>query len=122
MNIETGRAMRIATVLLVSFLTALPASAQPGGVAVDEVHAGSSLVALVEVPVRDSIPGGGAVYVKGQQTGTLKPGEVIPVSKEGSVSTLLGTQKWVYFSLPGRSSGWVLVGNAGTTSTRFAKH
>lgn len=115
---------RIAGALLA--LTAVSLVAQQGGVPVDEVHAGSSLVALAEVPVHDRTPGGGALYVRGQQTGTLKSGEVIAVNQEQMVSTLLGNQKWVYFSRSEKlspSSGWVLVGNAGSTSGNFgAKH
>jgi len=107
-------------------LTGVPLSARQGGVTVDQVHAGSSLIALAEVAVRDRTPGGGALYVKGQQTGTLRSGEIITVSKEQVVSTLLGNQKWVYFSRSENlspSNGWVLVGNAGTTSGNFgAKH
>jgi hypothetical protein len=105
-------------------LTAVPLAAQQGGVPVDQIHAGSSLVALAEVPVRDRAPGGGALYVKGQQTGTLRSGEIIGVDKEQIVSTLLGNQKWVYFSRAEKlspSSGWVLVGNAGTTSGTFGE-
>ena len=106
-------------------LTGVPA-AQQGGAPVDQVHAGSSLVALAEVPVRDRAPAGGALYVKGQQIGALRSGEIITVSKEQMVSTLLGNQKWVYFARSENlspSSGWVLVGNAGTTSGNFGvKH
>ena len=106
--------------------TGLPLAAQQGGVPVDQVHKGSLLVALTEVPVRDRVPGGGALYVKGQQTGTLRSGEIIVVDQEQMVPTLLGKQKWVYFSRSEKlspSSGWVLVGNTGTTSGNFgAKH
>jgi hypothetical protein len=120
--------VRMAGVLLsvALTLTGVPVAAQQGGVPVDQVHAGSSLVSLVEVRVRDRVPGGGALYVKGQQIGALRSGEIIAVSNEQMVSTLLGNQKWVYFSRsekPSPSSGWVLVGSAGTTSGNFAaKH
>jgi len=106
-------------------LTAIPLAAQQGGIPVDQVHVGSSLVALKLVPVRDHAPGGGVFYAKGEQTGTLRPGESVTVSREQTVSTVLGNQKWVYFSGEKLSpaSGWVLVGNAGTTSANFgAKH
>ncbi len=79
-------------------LTAVPLAAQQGGIPVDQVHVGSSIVALADVPIRDHAPGGGAIYVKGEQTGTLRPGEIVTVSKEQIASTLLGNQKWVYFS------------------------
>ncbi|HEY7616286.1 MAG TPA: hypothetical protein VH744_05745, partial [Terriglobales bacterium] len=106
-------------------LTAIPLAAQQGGVPVDQVHVGSSLVALNVVPVRDHAPGGGVFYAKGEQTGALQPRESVTVSREQTVSTVLGNQKWVYFSREKLSpaSGWVLVGNAGTTSANFgAKH
>jgi hypothetical protein len=109
--------------LLAAILTALPAAAQQRGVPVDQVHAGSGLVALTEVPIRDSAPSGGALYIKGRQIGTLRSGEIITASKEQMVSTLLGNQKWIYISRSERqstSSGWVLVGNTGTTSGNFA--
>jgi hypothetical protein len=102
------------------------AAAQQNGVAVDQVHAGTSLVVLAGVPVRDHAPAGGAVYVRGQQTGTLRSGEVIDVGQEQMVSTVLGNQKWIYFSRSGKqspSSGWVMVGKAGAMSDNFgAKH
>ena len=103
-------------------LTGVPLAAQQGGVPVDQVHAGSSLVVLAEVSIRDRAPARGPLYVRGQQTGALRPGEVITVSKEQMVSTLLGNQKWVYFSRSEKlspSSGWVLVGNAGSASGNF---
>lgn len=106
-------------------LNAIPLSAQQGGIPVDDVRVGSSLVALTQVPVRDRAPAGRVLYKRGEQTGTLQPRDLITVSKEQTVSTLLGTQKWVYFSREKLSpaSGWVLVGNAGTTSANFgAKH
>lgn len=107
-------------------LTGAPVLAQQNGVPVDQVHAGSSLVALTEVQVRDRAPASGAFYVKGQQTGSLRPGETIVVNQEQLASTLLGNQKWVYFSRAEKLSppgGWVFVGNAGTTSGNFAaKH
>lgn len=120
--------VRMARWLLAAALmvTEVSAAAQQNGVAVDQVHAGTSLVVLAGVPVRDRAPGGGAIYVRGQQTGTLRPGEVIDVGQEQMVSTMLGNQKWIYFSRSEKqspSSGWVLVGNAGTMSGNFgAKH
>lgn len=118
--------VRLARPLLCVALT-LPGvlvAAQQDGVRVDQVHAGSSLVALSDVPVRDRAPGGGALYVAGRQIGTLKPREIIAVNKEQTVRTVLGDQKWIYFSRYGSlSSGWVLVGRAGTTSDNFGvKH
>jgi hypothetical protein len=106
-------------------LTAIPLAAQQGGIPVDQVHTGSSLVALTQVPVRDRAPAGRIFYAKGEQTGALQPRESVTVSREQTVSTVLGNQKWVYFSREKLSpaSGWVLVGNAGTTSANFgAKH
>lgn len=104
--------------LLTELLWALPQS----GVPVDQVHTGTSLVALVEVAIRDHAPGGGALYVRGRQTGSLRSGEVIAVEQEQRVPTLLGNQKWVYFSRPANlvpPNGWVLVGNAGSNSGNF---
>ena len=123
-----NRTGRIARWLLAAafMMTGVSLAAQQSGVAVDQVHAGTSLVVLAGVPVRDRAPGGGPVYVRGQQTGTLRSGEVIDVRQEQMVSTVLGNQKWVYFSRSGQlspSSGWVMVGNAGTMSGNFgAKH
>lgn len=115
--------VRLTSVVLSMALTGALLAAQQGAVPVDQVHVGSSLVALGEVPIRDGAPGRGVVYVKGQQTGTLRSGEIITVTTERMVSTLLGNQKWVYFSRfksLSPSSGWVLVGNAGTMSGSFA--
>jgi hypothetical protein len=105
-------------------LTIVPLSAQQRGIAVDQVRAGSTLVATTDVPVRAQAPSGGALYIKGQQTGALRNGDVITVDRQQMVATVLGNQKWVYFSRSGSpSNGWVLVGNAGTTSGNFgAKH
>jgi len=103
-------------------LIAISLSAQPSGVSVDQVHAGGSLIALANIPVRDRPPAGGALYIVGQQTGNLRPGEMITVSREQTVPALLGNQKWVYFSRsadPFPSSGLVLVGKIGTTSNSF---
>ena len=114
------RFTRMATVALV-FVFGLPLAAQQG-VPVDQVHAGSTLVARSEVVVRDNPPSGGALYVLGQQTGTLRTGEVVAVTREQIVSTLLGNQKWVYFSRSEKlspSRGWVLIGNTGSTSAYF---
>jgi len=99
------------------------AAAAQQGVPVDEVQPGTSLRALVEVPVRDRTPSGGALYVKGQQTGALKPREVIVVAGEQTVSTVLGKQKWIYFSRsgPAPANGWVLVGSTGSTIGSFAR-
>jgi hypothetical protein len=113
----------IVLAVMVAVLAPLPVSAA-AGVSVDSVRPGNSLVAQVEVPVRDRAPSGGAVYVKGQQTGTLKPGEVITVTDEQMVSTVLGNQKWARFATSDKSSppgGWVLVGNAGAVSTNFGE-
>lgn len=114
--------IRLAGAVLGMTLIAATLSAQQGGVPVDRVHKGSSLVALSDVPVRDRPPGGGALYVPGQQTGYVRSGETIEVSEEQIVSTLLGNQKWVYFSRQKQlspSNGWVLVGKAGNTSDSF---
>src|SRR5262245_52220472 len=110
--------LRRALLALSLVLTTVPLLAQQG-VAVDQVHPGTTLVAMTDVPIRDGAPSGGALYVKGQQTGTLKRGEVISVSGEKMFATALGNQKWVYFSRAGSPSGWVLVGNAGTVSGSF---
>ena len=107
-----------AAVLLALLFLTFPLLAQQG-VPVDQVHDGSALVALSQVAVRDRPPNGGAVYSLGQQTGLLKPGETIAVTGEQTVSTILGNQKWVCFSLSGSSRGWVLVGNTGSTSPYF---
>lgn len=91
---------------------------------VDQVQKDVRLVALGEVPVRAAPPAGGALYMKGQQIGTLKMREVITVSDEKIVHTLLGDQKWVHFyrsEKSGPANGWVLVGTAGTTSSVFAE-
>ena len=80
------------------------------------------MIALANIPVRDRPPAGGALYIVGQQTGNLRPGEMITVSREQTVPALLGNQKWVYFSRsadPFPSSGLVLVGKIGTTSNSF---
>ena len=108
-----------ALLTLALVLTAVPLQGQQQGVAVDQVHAGTTLVAMVDVPIRDRAPAGGALYIKGQQTSTLKRGEVISVNGEQMFATVLGNQKWIYFSRAGSPSGWVLVGNAGTTSAAF---
>ena len=97
-------------------LSSLPAAAQQPGVAVDQVHEKTTLVALTSVPVRNRAPSGGVVYVKGDQVGTLAVGETFQVTQEQTVTTLLGAQKWVGFA-----RGWVLLGKAGTTSSSFAK-
>lgn len=120
-NAKSSAQLRGALLALALVLTAVPLPAQQGGVAVDQVHAGTTLVAMVDVPIRDRIPSGRALYIKGQQTGTLRRGEVISVSGEQMFATVLGNQKWIYFSRAGSPSGWVLVGNAGTTSGAFAK-
>ena len=108
--------------LMASALGPPPLYAENRGVPVDQVHPKSVLIALAQVPVRDGPPAGGAVYAKGRQTGALTANEVITVSEERIVPTLLGDQKWVRFSraenlIP--SNGWVLVGTAGTTSKVF---
>jgi hypothetical protein len=118
-NAKFSAQLRGALVALTLVLTTVPLLAQQGGVAVDQVHPGTTLVATTDVPIRDRAPSGGALYVKGQQTGTLKRNEVISVTGEQMFATALGNQKWVYFSRAGSPSGWVLVGNAGTTSGSF---
>jgi NAD(P)-dependent dehydrogenase (short-subunit alcohol dehydrogenase family) len=100
-------------------LTAVPVLAKPSGVDVNQVHRGTTLKAMVDVPIRDRAPSGGALYIKGQRTGTLKDGDEIIVSDVQMFRTVLGNQKWVSFSRTGSRSGWVLVGNAGTTSGSF---
>lgn len=118
-NAKSSAQLSAALLALTLMLTTVPLLAQQGGIAVDQVHPGTTLVAVTDVPIRDRAPSGGALYVKGQQTGTLKRGEVISVSSEQMFATVLGSQKWVYFSRAGSPSGWVLVGNAGTTSASF---
>lgn len=118
-NAKFSAQLRGALLALALVLTAVPLPAQQDGVAVDQVHAGTTLVAMVDVPIRDRAPSGGALYIKGQQTGTLRRGEVISVSGEQMFATVLGNQKWIYFSRSGSPSGWVLVGNAGATSGSF---
>jgi hypothetical protein len=120
-NAKFSARLRGALLALALGLTAAPLPGQQDGVAVDQVHAGTTLVAMVDVPIRDCAPSGGALYIKGQQTGTLRRGEVISVSGEQMFATVLGNQKWIYFSRAGSPSGWVLVGNARTTSGAFSK-
>ena len=117
-NAKFYRQLKGALLALALMLSAVPVLAQQG-VDVNQVHAGTTLVAIVDVPIRDRAPSGGALYIKGQQTGTLKRGEVISVSGEQMFPTVLGNQKWIYFSRSGSPSGWVLVGNAGATSGSF---
>jgi hypothetical protein len=111
-----------ALISLALTLTAIPLLAQQETAAsVDAVSRGAALIARTDVPLRDHPPAGGALYVKGSQTGVISKGEVVSVQQEQTVSTLLGTQKWVYVDRTGKSpsAGWVLVGIAGTTSDRF---
>jgi len=105
----------LCSVALFLFLS-LAASAQQPGVAVDQVHQGATLVAQTSITIRNHPPSGGAVYVKGDQVGTLAAGDTISVTQEQTITTLLGAQKWVGFA-----RGWVLLGRVGTTSDRFAK-
>jgi len=103
-------------------LTAAPLIAQQEApAAVDRVGPGTALVARSDIPLRANAPGGGALYVKGSQTGVISRGETVVVQQAQTVSTLLGNQKWVYVDRAGKSpsAGWVLVGNVGTTSDRF---
>jgi hypothetical protein len=118
-NAKFSAQLRGALLALALALMAVPLQGQQDGAAVDQVHAGTTLVAMVDVPIRDRAPSGGALYIKGQQTGTLKRGEVISVSGEQMFATVLGNQKWIYFSRASSPSGWVLLGNAGTTSGAF---
>lgn len=113
-------ALAFASLMVVALSNSL--CAQKRGTSVDQIHSGSRLVAIVEVPVRDHAPSNGAVYVKGQQTGTLQAGNEITVTGEQIVPTLLGAQKWVSFSRSDKlspSSGWVLAGDKGKTSNVF---
>jgi hypothetical protein len=119
-NAKFSVQLRGAVLALALALPAIPLPAQQGGIAVDQVHAGSTLVAMADIPIRDQAPSKGPIYMKGQQTGTLKQGEVITAGSEQMVATVLGSQKWIYFSRAGSpSSGWVFVGNTGTTSGYF---
>jgi hypothetical protein len=109
-------------------LTAIPLTAQQESpAAVNQVGPGTALIARMDVPLRDRPPGGGAVYLKGSQTGVVSKGERVFVQEQPepqTVSTLLGTQKWVPVYRPGKSpaTGWVLVGNVGATSDRFDRN
>lgn len=112
----------LAGVALIAIALSNSLCAQKRGISVDQIHSGSKLVAIVDVPVRDQAPPNGAVYVKGQQTGILRAGDEITVTGEQIVPTLLGAQKWVSFTRsnkPSPSSGWVLVGDRGKTSNVF---
>jgi hypothetical protein len=112
----------VAGVALIAIALSNSLWAQKKGASVDQIHSGSKLVAIAEVPVRDSAPSKGAVYVKGQQTGVLRAGNEITVTGEQTVSTLLGTQKWVSFTRSDNASpasGWVLAGDTGKTSNVF---
>ena len=108
------------TLMVVALVGSL--EAQRRGISVDQVHGGSKLVAVAEVPVRDSAPSNGGVYTKGQQTGTLRAGNEITVTGEQIVPTLLGAQKWVSFSSSNGlspSRGWVFLGYRGKISNLF---
>jgi len=72
----------VSVALMVVALGASPLCEQRRGISVNSVHSGCKLVAIVEVPVRDNASANGMVWVKGQQTGSLRLGEVVTVTGE----------------------------------------
>src|SRR5262249_12044943 len=86
---------------------------------VDSLRPGSSVVVLVEIPLRDSPARQGFLYQRGSELRILRKGERLEVTGERRVTTLFDTQQWMLLH-DGRSGrGCAYARQAGKRSRWF---
>src|SRR5262245_55673071 len=86
---------------------------------VDSLRPGSSVVVLVEIPLRDSPARQGFLYQRGSELRILRKGERLEVTGERRVTTLFDTQQWIQLQDGRGDRGWAYSGQPGKRSCCF---
>jgi hypothetical protein len=114
------------TLLIVAFAVAVlggiaPVAAQEP-VATAAIVPPAVVVALTDVPVRESPPKVGIGYTKAPQRGLMRRNDRLQVTSEVIVRTPYGPEKWIYvvrLSPPPEDRGWAYAGIVGQASCCF---
>jgi hypothetical protein len=105
---------RFFALFFVALLSVAPALA--------EDFTGATVTPVAELPLR-SAPPGSFFQGKGNEIGTIKPGEQYRVIRQTTVSTLAGSQDWIEVQSVANPAvaGWVFVGASGAPSPNVTR-